>query len=191
MPRSFTDSEKEEIRLKLIQACKKSWSQHGYKKTSIADLCAAVGIATGSFYNFYENKEALFCDMMDDFQEGTRLLYEEMLSTPPKKSEIVDVLKIIYLEYAENDIITKRHTNDYKTLMSRLPEVWRQEHKERSVKNLSESLFAPGLKMKMEKEKAHRVIDTLLLTVVNKVFFDDHFEIFCLLLEKAIDEIYE
>jgi len=191
MPRSFTDSEKDEIRLKLIQACKKSWSLHGYKKTSIADLCADVGIATGSFYNFYANKEALFCEMMDDFQEDTRSLYKKMLSTPPKKSEIVDVLKIIYLEYAENDIITKRHTNDYKTLMSRLPEVWKQEHKERSVRNLNESLFAPGLKMKMDKEKAHRVIDTLLLTVVNKVFFEDHFEIFCLLLEKATDEIYE
>ena len=35
MARSFTEREKERIRKSLQEACKKSWTQYGYKKTSI------------------------------------------------------------------------------------------------------------------------------------------------------------
>jgi len=32
MPRAFNSTEKEDIRTKLIEECKKSWSVFGYKK---------------------------------------------------------------------------------------------------------------------------------------------------------------
>ena len=191
MPRSFSEIEKENIRQELIAACKKSWSVYGYKKTSVGDLCAKVGVSTGSFYSFYDSKEALFCDMMDDFQKSTRMMYEEMLSSPPKKEEIIEVLKKLYLEYAKNNIITKRHSSDYKSLINKVPKEWREKHHLTSKEHLDQSLFAPGIKLKIEKDKAHRIIDTLLLTVVNKEIYDDHYDIFCTLLDCVINEIYE
>ena len=191
MPRSFSKIEKENIRQELIDACKKSWSIYGYRKTSVSELCAEVGISTGSFYSFYDTKEALFCDMMDDFQNNTRMMYDEMLSSPPKKEEIAEVLKKLYLEYAQNNIITKRYSSDYKSLINKLPKEWKEKHHSTSKENLDHSLFAPGIKLKMEKDKAHRIIDTLLLTVVNKEIYDDHYDIFCTLLDCVINEIYE
>ena len=191
MPRSFSNTEKQDIRAKLIAECKKSWCVYGYKKTSIGELCAKVGISTGAFYLFYNSKEALFCDVMDDFQKSTMRMYDEELSSPPQKEEICKVLKKLYLEYAENDIITKRHTPDYKSLLNKLPKEWLKQHKAKSEEILSSTLFSPKTKLKICKEKAHGIIDTLLLTVANKDTIPSHYEIFCILLECVIDEIYE
>jgi len=191
MPRSFSETERENIRQKLIDECKKSWSIHGYRKTSVGELCAKIGISTGAFYSFYDSKEALFCDVMDDFQESTRQMFDEILSSPPKKAEICQALKKLYLEYAENDIITKRHNPDYKSLLNKLPQEWKEKHSANSINNLESTLLAPSMKLKVSKERAHGLIDTLLLTVSNKNLIPDHYEIFCTLLDSVIDEIYE
>lgn len=191
MPRSFSETEKENIRQNLIAECKKSWSKYGYKKTNVGELCAKAGISTGAFYSFYDSKEALFCDVMDDFQQSTKRLFDEILSSPPKKEEICQVLKRLYLEYAENDIITKRHSPDYQSLLNKLPKEWRAQHSRNSEDGLAATLFAPNTKMKVSKDRAHGIIDTLLLTVVNKGMIEDHYEIFCMLLDGVIDEIYE
>jgi len=191
MPKSFSESEKQNIRQNLIAECKKSWSLHGYRKTSVSELCAKVGISTGAFYLFYASKEALFCDVMDSFQQSTAKMFKEMLSTPPTKQEICQVLKKLYLEYTENDIITKRHSPDYQSLLNKLPKEWRGKHSQNSEDGLAATLFAPGIKMKVSHERAHGIIDTLLLTVVNKAIMKDHYEIFCTLLDCVINEIYE
>ncbi|MDR2572658.1 MAG: TetR/AcrR family transcriptional regulator [Oscillospiraceae bacterium] len=191
MPRSFSETDKENIRLNLIAECKKSWSLHGYKRTNVGELCAKVGISTGAFYAFYESKEALFCEVMDDFQESTRCMFKDTLSSEPTRDEICEALEKLYLEYAKNNIITKRHGPDYRSLLNKLPSEWREKHRANSIENLDNTLFAPSLKLKMSKDKAHGVIDTLLLTVANKDVITDHFEIFRLLLGRVIDEIYE
>jgi len=191
MPRSFSQDEKENIRKNLIFECKKSWSAYGYKKTSIGELCAKVGISTGAFYAFYDSKEALFCDVMDDFQESTRLMYQQTLSSPPTKAQIIQVLKNLYQEYAQNDIITKRHSADYKNLLNKLPADWLKEHRARSIKNLEASLLAPNTNLKVSIKRAHGIINTLLLTVANKDVIADHYEIFCTLLDCVVDEIYD
>jgi len=191
MPRSFNETEKESIRQNLIAECKKSWSAHGYKKTSVSELCAKVGISTGAFYAFYDSKEALFCDVMTNFQESTRRMFNEILSSPPTKEEICRALKQLYLEYAENDIITKRHGPDYKALLNKLPMEWKAQHRANSENYLAHTLLAPNAKLKISNERAHGIIDTLLLTVANKNMIPDHYEIFCTLLDCVIDEIYE
>ena len=69
MARSFTEREKENIKRSLQEACKQSWTQYGYKKTSVDDLCKQVGISKGAFYLFFESKEALFCEVLCSVQE--------------------------------------------------------------------------------------------------------------------------
>ena len=64
MARSFTETEKENIRKRLLDACRQSWTQYGYKKTSVDELCQQAGISKGAFYLFFESKEALFCDVL-------------------------------------------------------------------------------------------------------------------------------
>ena len=72
MARSFTELEKENIKKGLQDACKRSWTQYGYKKTSVDELCREAGISKGAFYLFFESKEALFCEVLCSVQEQIR-----------------------------------------------------------------------------------------------------------------------
>ena len=74
MARSFTEREKENIKKSLLEACKKSWTQYGYKRPGVDDLCRQAGISKGAFYLFFESKEALFCEVLCSVdRKSTRL----------------------------------------------------------------------------------------------------------------------
>ena len=60
MAKAFTESEKEQVRLNLLKKGKEFFIKFGLKKTSIDNLARATGIAKGTFYTFFESKEALF-----------------------------------------------------------------------------------------------------------------------------------
>ena len=53
MARSFTEHEKENIKKSLKEACKHSWTQYGYKKTSVDELCKQAGISKGGILYFF------------------------------------------------------------------------------------------------------------------------------------------
>ncbi len=51
MARSFSEKEKQNIKKCLLDACKQHWTQFGYKKTSVDELCKQAGISKGAFQN--------------------------------------------------------------------------------------------------------------------------------------------
>lgn len=88
MPK-FSDTEKEMIRQKLMQEGERLFTTFGLKKVSIDEIVRAAGIAKGSFYSFYTNKEHLYMDIAASLQEKMWLEMEEFLeknrSLPPRE----------------------------------------------------------------------------------------------------------
>jgi len=68
MPR-FKETEKENIRQKLLIEGERLFVTHGLKKVTIDDLIGAVNIAKATFYSFYESKEYLYMDIVQDIQK--------------------------------------------------------------------------------------------------------------------------
>lgn len=67
MPK-FSDNEKEMIRQKLKQEGERLFTAYGIKKATVDEIVQATGIAKGSFYSFYSNKEHLYMDIAADLQ---------------------------------------------------------------------------------------------------------------------------
>jgi AcrR family transcriptional regulator len=61
---SFKSGERERIRARLRAAGAESFAARGLRKTTLDDLARAAGIAKSSFYSFFDNKEALYLDLM-------------------------------------------------------------------------------------------------------------------------------
>jgi AcrR family transcriptional regulator len=80
MTRGFDENEKEAIRNTLIKKGKELFIRYGLKKTGIGDLTKAVGIAQGSFYTFYDSKEELFFDIMQNEEEEFQQKSAELLA---------------------------------------------------------------------------------------------------------------
>lgn len=67
MPR-FSDNERKRIQQKLMQEGERLFTAFGLKKVSIDEIVQAVGIAKGSFYSFYTNKEHLYMNIAAHLQ---------------------------------------------------------------------------------------------------------------------------
>ena len=64
MAKAFSSDEKLEIRQKMMDTALEIFHESGTKGLSIKELTTRVGIAQGSFYNFWRDKDALLLDVM-------------------------------------------------------------------------------------------------------------------------------
>ena len=67
----FSLAEKEQLRVQLLAAARRLFATQGLKKTSLDDLTGAVGIAKSTFYLFFESKELLYLELLE--QDGQAL----------------------------------------------------------------------------------------------------------------------
>jgi AcrR family transcriptional regulator len=66
-PRRLTDQGKER-KQQLLDEAGLLFSERGYANTRVVDICEAAGVAKGLFYWYFENKEALFAELVRDMR---------------------------------------------------------------------------------------------------------------------------
>ncbi len=192
MARSFTEREKENIKKGLQDACKRSWTQYGYKKTSVDELCREAGISKGAFYLFFESKEALFCEVLCSVQEQIRQVASRAMEEQKDRYGAAKALKIIYREYDKNNFLYNSNTTDFTIFMNRLTED--QIKKIEASNNVNQQLFLdqPYLKLKVDADMAASVIYSLIMNIKNKDIFPcNHTETFDFMVDHLIDSLYE
>ena len=192
MARSFTEREKENIKKSLQEACKQSWTQYGYKKTSVDDLCRQVGISKGAFYLFFESKEALFCEVLYSVQEQICNAASEVIEKHKNKYGVAEALKLIYREYDKNNFLCDSDSTDYIILRNKLSE--EQAKKIEESNHMSQQLFLsqPCLKFKVNADLAMSVIYSLIMNIKNKDILPyNHTETFDFMVDHMIDSLYE
>ena len=64
MAKAFTEEEKIKIKEDIMETALDLFHDKGTKSLSISELTKRVGIAQGSFYNFWKDKESLIIDLM-------------------------------------------------------------------------------------------------------------------------------
>lgn len=192
MARSFSEREKENIRKSLIGICKQNWTQYGYKKTSVDEMCKQVGISKGAFYLFFESKEALFCEVLCSVQREICEMAEAAMKEEKGKSGVVKALKLIYRAYDKNSFLYGSDTADYTILMNKVSEEQAKEMEQAG--ELSRQLFLchPALKFRVNANMAISVIYSLIMNIKNKdILPQNHLEVFDFMADKLIDDLYE
>ncbi|MEV0649431.1 TetR/AcrR family transcriptional regulator [Phytomonospora sp. NPDC050363] len=91
----FTPAERERIRALLLQTGERLFAAQGLKKTSLDELVAPAEVAKGSFYAFFDSKEALYAAVM----VGRAPLIAERLApalkAPPTVDGLCDVMRAL------------------------------------------------------------------------------------------------
>jgi AcrR family transcriptional regulator len=72
MIKAFTKINKKLIKRNLIKKGREYFIRYGVKKTSIDELARAAGISKGSFYKFFNSKEALFLAIHEESEDKLR-----------------------------------------------------------------------------------------------------------------------
>lgn len=125
MPKGFTQAEKEQIQRDLLLKGKALIIENGFKKTSVSSITKAVGIAKGSFYMFYESKEELFIDILEDIESRIQaeMLREIEDSLLPADALLKNLLKSRLRNVMEDEILAMTLNTDLiQDVWSKLPE---------------------------------------------------------------------
>jgi TetR/AcrR family transcriptional regulator, transcriptional repressor for nem operon len=74
-----------DARGKILSAARTLIEQRGYTALGVAEICAAAGVPKGSFYHFFESKQALALTVVDEHWEAQRRQWTALLGSdrPP------------------------------------------------------------------------------------------------------------
>jgi AcrR family transcriptional regulator len=102
MPRGFTDRERAHIHRRLLSAGREQFSRYGLR-ASVDALARAAGIAKGSFYLFFDSKEALFFATLLEVEAELR---HELLRRLDRRfaspTELIEQLLLAQMEMLDN-----------------------------------------------------------------------------------------
>lgn len=98
----------------LLKCAKELFTTLGYKNTNISKITKMAGIATGTFYNYFESKDSIF---MEIYIEENGKLKEEILKEVDLDANPMEVMHILsklnYQGMMNNPIL--RHWYDKET----------------------------------------------------------------------------
>lgn len=196
MPK-FSESEKEIIKDKLLVEGEHLFTMYGLKKVTVDDLIKATGIAKGSFYVFYTNKEHLYMDILGKLQEKLWSKTNEFLKTNETLSpkELTKKLILWSLEEMKKNPMLMQVNNELtEYLYRKLPKEIIDEHTKSDSKEL-EKLKEYGVTFKYnidittkifqmiaimsfdllqdEDENQNTIIDIILNGIINEIVSDD------------------
>lgn len=130
MPK-FTTTERETISANLFETGEKLFCEYGLRKLTVEKITMTIGIAKGSFYAFYESKEALYFDILvryqqDMWQHMATFVEENKLLAP--RPLVSATIMFMFELMAHYPLIQKTDDEALAILFDKLPQSIIQAH---------------------------------------------------------------
>src|SRR5688572_10555759 len=77
---------KSERRQQILMAARDEFAKRGYHQTTIDDIVATAGVARGTFYLYFEDKRAVFSDLIDRFAAQLAVTIVRITTDDPTQS---------------------------------------------------------------------------------------------------------
>ena len=148
MPKAFSEQEKEAIREQFRAKGKKLFEKHGLKKTSVDELTEAVGISKGAFYLFYESKEELFLEILEQIEHEIQTSILDFAIKPKTnaRGNLKAMLKNFLVTWDDYPLLKDFSKSDFDYLVRKIPA-------ERALKHAnSDTEFTNELIRKIKRE---------------------------------------
>ena len=124
MPKIYTVQEKENIRKALRREAGKCLALYGVRKTTVDELVRRVDIPKGTFYLFYDSKEALFFDILTSFADEVENEYLAMLQEIDENhivTSLTDIFYTLLMKFYNDGIYRFLDKSEVELVVRRLP----------------------------------------------------------------------
>jgi len=78
--------EKSERRAQILSRAKDVFARHGYHAATVEDIVASAGVARGTFYLYFEDKRAVFAELIERFLTRMHLTIQHIDTSDPRRS---------------------------------------------------------------------------------------------------------
>ena len=178
MTKAFSDKEKEVIRRQLRDKSRELFQAHGLRKTSVDEITRAVGISKGAFYLFYESKEDLFLELMEQMETELRegLLHYTLHPQADARQNMRRILENFLLTYDAYPLLKNFSQSDLDYLVRKLPAERLQAHMNRDTKffeSFIKKVKREGIPIKVPPRVAMNLILSLFLVSLHRQDFGE------------------
>jgi len=172
MPKGFTEHEKALISKRLLEQGYRLFSAYGLQKTNVEEIARAAGISKGAFYNFYESKEALFMDVVEQTEERLRLEMLSAIDLPGRspRARLLAVFKKAFSLFEAMPILQFFTGSDFEVLFRRIPSEKLQEHlasDRRFIDDLIARCQEAGIPIRARSEQILALLYPAVLTILH------------------------
>ncbi len=124
-PKLFDLKEREEVRIKMLDAGFQLIKEHGMTHASVDKITKAVGLGKSTFYNFFPSKEMFVYEIMQYQRDRSKKLFMDTLGERDKLtvSEAKAFMKRII--FSEDSIYQYLTAQEESKLMAALPTEYR------------------------------------------------------------------
>jgi AcrR family transcriptional regulator len=85
---------------KLLDAATREFADHGFHEASISGITRRAGVALGSFYTYFDSKDAIFRALVSDMSEGVSRAARKALNPSMGGLEVERAALFAFLEFA-------------------------------------------------------------------------------------------
>lgn len=75
------------VRARILAAARKRFESFGYRRTGVAEIARDAGVAPGTLYRYFENKEAMLVAVLRELNEGWLERARQVVSLPGRADE--------------------------------------------------------------------------------------------------------
>lgn len=119
MPKIFSEEDRDLLRHKLLDAGLELLEKKQYRNISVEEIALEVGIAKGTFYNFYRSKETFFYEIMQAIKERNRA----SLRSLPENAAISEIADCLINRYLNTKTVYDYFTpEEMKQIVRKLPD---------------------------------------------------------------------
>lgn len=170
MASAFTKQEQSDIRDALKEAARHCAATIGMRKTTVDELAESAGISKGAFYKFYETKEHLFFETLEDWHSE---VYEAAWEMWLKRTDLPDPDRIAeaLLEACrvmENNSMMNFFEYDLPALLRKIPAEDLQRHYHSDTVHICELVDRSGAQLNVSPDVFSAVIKGLILTLAHR-----------------------
>jgi AcrR family transcriptional regulator len=101
---------REHRRRAVLDASLRVFSEKGYHATRVSDLIEAAGIARGTFYLYFESKNAIFHELLDELLERVRASVDGVdlgPGAPPVRDQLLAIVRRVLATFHEHPALTR------------------------------------------------------------------------------------
>lgn len=176
MGSAFTTEEQQLIRQDLKKAARKYLAIMGMKKTSVEQLSSEVGISKGAFYKFYQTKEHLFYEIMEDVHNELYVGARKFLVDPSLPNTQARLEGALFYAYE-----TMCSTSIFKFMLEELPYVLRklsptimEEHQEEDADHIGQILQEAGIHLKYPPDFVSNLLRSIITLSQTKMIIGEN-----------------
>jgi|SRR6185369_12282237 len=166
MPKAFSEHEKEIIRAQLLIRGRELFEKQGLKKTSVDELAEVAGISKGAFYLFFESKEELFLEILEQLEQEiqTKILEFTIKPKANNRKNVGDLLRTFLLTRDTYPLLKNFGKSEFEYLLRKVPSEWAVKHANKDEEFISHFI------QKIEQEgivvqSSPRVVSNLIKTL--------------------------